>query len=61
MDWKDFRYFLLSILHYSYISRLNNNLTKWSNYFKQFVGKLQIADELFDCVWPFCAVGAEKG
>ena len=31
MDWKDFRYFLLSILHYSYISRLNNNLTKWSN------------------------------
>ena len=20
----------------------------------------QIADELFECVWPFCEIGAEK-
>ena len=47
---KDFQYLLSSILHYSYISRLKNNLTKLSDYFKQFVGKLQITDELLDCV-----------
>ena len=21
---------------------------------------IQIADELFECVWPFCGVGAER-
>ena len=22
--------------------------------------RLKIADELFDCVWPFCEIGAES-
>ena len=30
---------------------LSANPTKWPNTLKQFAGKLQIADELFRCVW----------
>ena len=38
------------------LNPLSANLTKWSNTHKQFVGKLP--DELFECVWPFCGIGA---
>ena len=43
----------------SSINPLSANPTNWSNTLKQFVK--QNADELFDCVWPFCEVGALKG
>ena len=33
----------------------SSNLTKWSNTLKNLSA---IADELFECVWPFCGVGA---
>ena len=32
--------------------------TKWSNTLKQFVGNR--SEELFECVWPFCGVGAYR-
>ena len=35
------------------IKPLNVNPTKWSNIRKQFID-----DELFECVWQFCGVGA---
>ena len=35
------------------INSLSANPKKWSNTFKQFV------DELFECVWPFCEIGAK--
>ena len=37
---------------------LSANPTKWSNTLKQFVG--EIADELFECVWPFYEIGAKR-
>ena len=36
------------------LNPLSANPTKLSNTLKQFVGK--VADELFECVWPFCGV-----
>ena len=36
------------------LNPLNANFTKWSNTLKQ------IADEFFECVWPFCGIGAER-
>ena len=47
----------------SHCNPLSANPTKWSNKLKQSVGKLptnQIADELFECVWPFCEIGAKR-
>ena len=35
------------------INPLSANPTKWSNTYRQFA----FADELFECVWPFCGVG----
>ena len=35
---------------YYMINPLSADPTKWSNTLKQFVGKLQIADEVFECV-----------
>ena len=35
------------------LNPLRANHTKWSNTLKH----AQIADELFECVWPFCGVG----
>ena len=32
------------------VNPLSANPTKWSNTLKQFIGNLQIADELFECV-----------
>ena len=32
------------------------NRTKWLNTLKQFASA--VADELFECVWPFCGVGS---
>ena len=40
------------IVHTSF-NPLSANLTKWTNTLKQFVGN---ADELFECVWPFCEI-----
>ena len=41
------------------LNPLSASFTKWSNTLRQFVGKLPtIADELFECVWPFCGIGA---
>ena len=37
------------------LNPLSANPTKLSNTLKQFVAK--VADELFECVWPFCGVG----
>ena len=37
------------------INPLSANSTIWSNTIKQFA-----ADKLFECVWPFCRVGAER-
>ena len=37
------------------INSLSTNPTKWSETLKPFV---TVADELFECVWPFCGVGA---
>ena len=37
---------------------LSTNPTKWSNTFKQFVDKL--LTNCFECVWPFCEIGAER-
>ena len=34
------------------INPLSANPTKWSNTLKQFT------DELFECVWPLCEIGA---
>ena len=31
---------------------LSANFTKWAN--------TLFADELFECVWPFCGIGAKK-
>ena len=44
---------LIADLYYQNDSRSwNANPTKLSNTLKQ------IADELFECVWPFCEIGA---
>ena len=37
------------------LSPLSGNPTKWSN--TQTIRR-QIVDELFECVWPFCGIGA---
>ena len=37
------------------INPLSANPTKWPN--TQTIRR-QIADELFECVWPFCGIGA---
>ena len=37
------------------VSPLSANPTEWLNLLKQFVG---FADELFECVRPFCGIGA---
>ena len=39
----------------NWVNPLSANPTKWSNTLKQFVGR---SDELYECVWPFCGVGA---
>ena len=49
----DHDYFQLKV-----INPLSANAAKWSNTLKQFVGK--IADELFECAWPFCKIGPES-
>ena len=36
------------------LNSLSANPTKWSNTLKQF------ADKLFECVWPFCKIGAQR-
>ena len=36
------------------VKPLSANPTKWSNTLKSSA----LADELFECVWPFCGVGA---
>ena len=36
------------------VKPLSANPTKWSNTLKSAA----LADELFECVWPFCGVGA---
>ena len=46
-------YFLLTLI-IARVYALSANPTKWPNTLKQFVGRLQIADEWFECVWPFC-------
>ena len=38
------------------VNPLNAKLTKWPNTLKQFLGNLPF--ELFECVWPFCGIGA---
>ena len=40
----------------SYLNPLSANPTNWSNTFKKI--RRQIADELFECVSPFCEIGA---
>ena len=42
----------------SLLNPLSASFTKWSNKLNQFAG--EIADELFECVWPFCRL-ALKG
>ena len=42
------------ILKTAEINPLSTNPTKWSNTLKQF------ADELCECIWQFCKIGAEK-
>ena len=54
--------FLIYLKDYLYLKQkqvepLSTNPTKWSNTLKQTI-RWQIADELFECVWPFCGVGA---
>ena len=36
---------------------LNTNPTKWPHTHTQTIRR-KIADELFECVWPFCKIGA---
>ena len=43
---------LLSLFFWIRINPVSANFTKWSNLLKQFV------DELFECAWPFCEIGA---
>ena len=35
---------------------LSTNITKWLKHTQTM--RRQIADELFECVWPFCGIGA---
>ena len=42
-------------VHWLYINPLSANVTKWSNTLKNLSA---VADELFECVWSFCGVGA---
>ena len=41
---------------YWYLNHLSANPTKWLNRLKTV--RREIADELFECVWPFYVVGA---
>ena len=41
--------------YYNNINPLSANITKWSNTLKTI--RRQIADELFEYVWPFCGIG----
>ena len=47
---------LLSFIASS-VNRLSANFTKWSN--TQTIRRL-FADELFECVWPFCGICAYR-
>ena len=40
-----------------WVNPLSTNPTKWASTLKQFVGLF--ADELFECLWPFCEVDAK--
>ena len=46
----------VSVLSTCFLNPLSTKLTKWSNTLKT-IGR-QFADELFECVWPFCGIDA---
>ena len=48
----EYRTKFLRQLQHPLLNPVSGNPTKWSNTLKQ------IADELFDCVRPFCEIGA---
>ena len=52
--WKLYHYHIWSILN---LNPLSINPTKWSNTLNN---SSAAADELFECVWTFCRVGATK-
>ena len=52
MWWFDFSFF---VGINAPINNLSVNFTKWSNTSNNLSAT---ADKLFECVWPFCGVGA---
>ena len=55
-SWVDM--YLVKFQHILHIIPLSVNSTKYSNTLKQFVANLLA--NLFECVWAFCGVGAER-
>ena len=52
-------FYLVSISNFcSSINPLSANFTKWSETLKNI--RRQFANKLFECVRPFCAIGAER-